>query len=109
MLAVAFVVVALGLFLFDRPNRKPDQAGADPADLASLITDCKRYVKSVASHPSTVDFHLLSSSSKSLPDGTQAYVTQASMKNSFGLAITYDVVCTRNAKGELETMMREAK
>ncbi len=71
---------------------------------------CENYAKSVASHPSTVNFsRILNLSIYETPNGRTRVTSKFSAKNSFNLELEYSISCLLDSNGLIESNINEVR
>lgn len=78
-------------------------------DKTNAVALCERYAKSVAAHPSTVDFsRFLDLAVNEHPNGRTTVNSTFTAKNAFNLEIKFQIRCLLNSAGLIEANVVEA-
>lgn len=113
---VFFVTCGSGADIFNAFFSKSDVEGGKTLAAAKHISKeqavnlCESYVKSQASHPSTVDFsRFMDLAVSNHANGNTQVTTSFTAKNSFGLELKHNVRCLLNAGGFIEGHITESQ
>ena len=115
--ALLIAISAGGAFLATRDARSPEQKALYMASQATrmeqqktdraIVEKCQSYVISQAKHPSTVKFERIAEPHRN-EDGSGIVGIRFRAKNSFGLELTYVMVCVVSTTGEASGLATES-
>lgn len=97
VIAGLFIAAIILLKLFAPDGPRVEQPSALEGRGEAIVA-CREALQKLAKHPSTVDFHMLSTGADKWEDGWRV-VIDFSAKNAYGLELDYQGVCTVSGDG----------